>query len=216
MSRHSDLQRVLDLGIVAIIRAPSGDQLVQVAEALYAGGVDVLEITFTVPRAVEVLAEVSRKLGNKVLLGAGTVLDPETARAAMLAGAEFIVTPAVRPAVIEMCNRYDKVVMSGAFTPTEVLHAWECGSDVVKVFPAEIGGPGHLKALAGPFPQIRLLPTGGVNLNTLGDFVKSGACAVGLGSSLVTKEHLAKGDFAGIQELAAAYVAKVKEVRSKK
>ena len=215
MSRHTDLQRVLDLGIVAIIRAPSGDQLVQVAEALCAGGVDVIEITFTVPRAVEVLAEVSRKLGNKILLGAGTVLDSETARAAMLAGAEFIVTPAVRPEVIEMCHRYDKVVMSGAFTPTEVLHAWECGSDVVKVFPAEIGGPTLLKALAGPFPQIRLLPTGGVNLNTLGDFVKAGACAVGLGSSLVTKEHLASGDFAAMQKLAEAYVAKVKEVRAK-
>lgn len=215
MSRHTDLQRVLDLGIVAIIRAPSGDQLVQVAEALYAGGIDVIEITFTVPRAIEVLAEVSRKLGHKVLLGAGTVLDSETARAAMLAGAEFIVTPAVRPTVIEICNRYDKVVMSGAFTPTEVLHAWECGSDVVKVFPAEIGGTTHLKALAGPFPQIRLLPTGGVNLNTLGDFVKAGACAVGLGSSLVTKEHLANQDFAGIQKLAEAYVAKVKEVRAK-
>ncbi len=215
MSRHSDLQRVLDLGIVAIIRAPSGDQLVQVAEALHAGGVDVIEITFTVPRAVEVLAEVSRKLGDKILLGAGTVLDSETARAAMLAGAEFIVTPAVRPGVIEICNRYDKVVMSGAFTPTEVLQAWECGSDVVKIFPAEIGGTTHLKALAGPFPQIRLLPTGGVNLNTLGDFMQAGACAVGLGSSLVTKEHLAKGDFAGIQKLAEAYVAKVKEVRGR-
>lgn len=215
MSRHSDLQRVLDLGIVAIIRAPRGDQLVQVAEALHRGGIDVIEITFTVPRAVEVLAEVSRKLGDRVLLGAGTVLDSETARSAMLAGAEFFVTPAVRPSVIEICQRYDKMVMSGAFTPTEVLHAWECGSDAVKVFPAEIGGPGHLKALAGPFPQIRLLPTGGVNLDTLGDFVKAGACAVGLGSSLVTKEHLAKGDFAGIQKLAEAYVAKVQEVRKK-
>lgn len=213
MSRHSDLQRVLDLGIVAIIRAPSGDQLVQVAEALYAGGVDVIEITFTVPRAVEVLAEVSKRLGKKILLGAGTVLDGETARAAMLAGAEFIVTPAVRPEVIRMCNRYDKLVMSGAFTPTEVLNAWELGSDVVKVFPAEIGGTTHLKALAGPFPQIRLLPTGGVNLNTISDFMKAGACAVGLGSSLVTKDHLARGDFAGIQQLAQAYVEKVREIR---
>lgn len=213
MSRHTDLQRVLDLGIVAIIRAPSGDQLVQVAEALYEGGVDVIEITFTVPRALEVLAEVSKRLGNKILLGAGTVLDSETARAALLAGAEFIVTPAVRPAVIEICNRYDKVVMSGAFTPTEVLHAWECGSDIVKIFPAELGGPAHLKALSGPFPQIRLLPTGGVNLNTLSDFVKAGASAVGLGSSLVTKEHLAQGDFAAMKNLAQAYVAKMREVR---
>ena len=146
----------------------------------------------------------------------GTVLDSETARAAMLAGAEFIVTPAVRPDVIQICNRYDKLVMSGAFTPTEVLNAWELGSDVVKVFPAEIGGTTHLKALAGPFPQIRLLPTGGVNLNTISDFMKAGACAVGLGSSLVTKDHLARGDFAGIQQLARAYVEKVREIRANK
>jgi 2-dehydro-3-deoxyphosphogluconate aldolase/(4S)-4-hydroxy-2-oxoglutarate aldolase len=213
MSRDADLKRVLDLGLVAIIRSPSGEQLVDVAEALVAGGIDVLEVTFTVPDALGVLAAVRRKLGDRILLGAGTVLDPETARAAMLAGAEYIVTPTVNPRVIEMCRRYDKVVMPGAFTPTEVLTAWEAGADVVKLFPAEIGGPGHLRALKGPFPQIRILPTGGVNLETIGDFVKAGACAVGLGSSLVEKSALEQKNFARITELSKKYVAAMQAAR---
>lgn len=213
MSRETDLQRVLNLGLVAIIRSPSGDQLVEVAEALVAGGIDVVEVTFTVPDALGVLSAVRKKLGNRILLGAGTILDPETCRAALLAGAEYIVTPTVNPKVIEMCRRYDKVVMPGAFTPTEVLTAWEAGADVVKLFPAEIGGPGHLKALKGPFPQIRILPTGGVNLETIGDFVKAGACAVGLGSSLVEKSALEQKNFARITELAKKYVAAIQAAR---
>jgi 2-dehydro-3-deoxyphosphogluconate aldolase / (4S)-4-hydroxy-2-oxoglutarate aldolase len=216
MSRDADLKRVLDLGLVAIIRSPSGEQLVDVAEALVAGGIDVLEVTFTVPDALGVLAAVRKKLGNRILLGAGTVLDPETARAAMLAGAEYIVTPTVNPRVIEMCRRYDKLVMPGAFTPTEVLTAWEAGADVVKLFPAEIGGPGHLRALKGPFPQIRILPTGGVNFETLGDFVKAGACAVGLGSSLVEKAALEQRDFARITELSKKYVSAMQAARGAK
>lgn len=213
MSRDADLKRVLDLGLVAIIRSPSGEQLVEVAEALVAGGIDVLEVTFTVPDALGVLAAVRRKLGDRILLGAGTVLDPETARAAMLAGAEYIVTPTVNPRVIAMCRRYDKVVMPGAFTPTEVLTAWEAGADVVKLFPAEIGGPGHLRALKGPFPQIRILPTGGVNLETIGAFVKAGACAVGLGSSLVEKSALEQKNFGRITELSRQYVAAMQAAR---
>jgi 2-dehydro-3-deoxyphosphogluconate aldolase / (4S)-4-hydroxy-2-oxoglutarate aldolase len=214
MSRDADLKRVLDLGLVAIIRSPSGEQLVDVAEALVAGGIDVLEVTFTVPDALGVLASVRKKLGNRILLGAGTVLDPETARAALLAGAEYIVTPTVNPSVIEMCRRYDKVVMPGAFTPTEVLTAWEAGADVVKLFPAEIGGPGHVRALKGPFPQIRILPTGGVNLETIGDFVKAGACAVGLGSALVEKSALEQRNFARITELSKKYVAAMQTARA--
>lgn len=215
MSRHLDLQRVLHSGIVAIIRAPSGEQLVQVAEALYAGGIDVIEVTFTVPGVLDILKEVRRALGDKILLGAGTVLDPESARAAMLAGAEFIVTPTVNTDVIRLCNRYDNLIMTGGFTPTEILTAWEAGADVVKVFPADVGGPAYLKTIHGPLPQVRLLPTGGVNLDTLADFVKAGACAVGLGSSLVEKEALAKGDMDRIRTLAAAYVDKMKTVRAK-
>lgn len=213
MSKETDLQRVLDLGIVAIIRAPSGDLLLDVAQALLAGGIDVLEVTFTVPNAVGIIQQISRELGKKILLGAGTVLDPETARAALLAGAEFIVTPTVNAEVIQMCRRYGKVCMAGAFTPTEILTAWEEGADVVKVFPAEVGGPGYLKAIHGPLPQIRLLPTGGVNLDTLPAFMQAGACAVGLGSSLVEKEALANRDLGRIKSLAAAYVQKVQQCR---
>lgn len=215
MSRLNDVQRVLDSGIVAIIRSSSSDQLVQVAEALAEGGVDVLEVTLTVPKALDVISAVRDRLGSKILLGAGTILDEATARAAILAGAEFLVTPVVRPAVIETCHRYDKVVMCGAFTPTEILTAWEAGAEFIKVFPAEVGGPGYLKAVHGPLPYVRLLPTGGVNLDTLGDFVKSGACAVGLGSNLVTKEALAKGDMGAIRAMAEKYVSKMKEVRQK-
>ncbi|WP_437191073.1 bifunctional 4-hydroxy-2-oxoglutarate aldolase/2-dehydro-3-deoxy-phosphogluconate aldolase [Planctomicrobium sp. SH527] len=213
MSKDADLKRVLDLGLVAIIRASSGDQLLKVSEALLAGGIDVIEVTFTVPGALKIIEQISNELGGRVLLGAGTVLDPETARSAMLAGAEYIVTPTVNVDVIQMCQRYGKLCMAGAFTPTEILTAWQAGSDIVKVFPAEIGGPGYLKVLHGPLPQIRLMPTGGVNLETMSDFVKNGACAVGLGSSLVEKDAIAKGDMDRIQSLASQYVAKMKECR---
>lgn len=213
MSRIENLQRVLDLGIVSIIRAESGEQLVGVAQALYDGGIDVIEVTFTVPGVLEIISDVRKALGDRIVLGAGTVLDTESARAAILAGAEFIVTPTVNPDVIQLCNRYDKMIMPGGMTPTEILTAWEAGADIVKVFPADVGGPGFLKAIHGPLPQIRLLPTGGVDLNTLPAFVKAGACAVGLGSALVEKEAVAAGDLRRIQSLAEQYVATMKEAR---
>ena len=215
MSRETDLGRVLDGGIVAIIRAPSGEQLVDVARALSEGGIDVIEVTLTVPGALDVVAAIRRELGDRILLGVGTVLDAESARAALLAGAEFIVSPTVNLDVIGMCRRYDKLVMPGAFTPTEVLTAWEAGADLVKIFPANIGGPGHLDALRGPLPQIRLLPTGGVNLETLPDFMAAGACAVGLGSSLVEKQAVLEGDMDRIRDLAGQYVALMQQVRGK-
>ena len=215
MSRHSDLTRVLNSGIVAIIRSQSSEQLVEVAKALYEGGVDVLEVTFTVPNVLNIIAEVKKALGNKVLLGAGTVLDTETARAAILAGAEFIVSPAVNVDVIRLCNRYDKLIMPGAFTPTEIITAWDAGADVVKVFPADFVGPQFLKAIHGPLPQVRLMPTGGVNLDTIHDFLKAGACAVGLGGALVEPKAVAANDMARIMSLASQYVAKVKEFRAK-
>jgi 2-dehydro-3-deoxyphosphogluconate aldolase/(4S)-4-hydroxy-2-oxoglutarate aldolase len=214
MSRHEDLTRVLSSGIVAVIRSTSSEQLVEVARALYEGGVDVLEVTFTVPRALEIIAAVRQSLGDKVLLGAGTVLDPETARAAFLAGAEFLVAPTVNLDVIRLGNRYDKLVMPGAFTPTEVLTAWEAGAQVIKVFPADIGGPAYLKTLHGPLPQVRLLPTGGVNLNTISDFLKAGACAVGLGGALVEPKAVQSGDMDRIRSLAAQYVEIVKQTRA--
>ncbi len=214
MSSREDLTRVLDTGLVAIIRAPSGELLADVAEALYEGGISVIEVTFTVPRALDILAQVRDRLGDRILLGAGTVLDTETARAAMLAGAEFIVSPTVNTDVIRLCRRYDKLIMPGAFTPTEVLTAWEAGAEVIKIFPADIGGPAHLKALKGPLPQIRMMPTGGVDLESLPAFVKAGACAVGLGSALVEKQAVADGDMDRIRSVAARYVELMKSTRA--
>jgi 2-dehydro-3-deoxyphosphogluconate aldolase / (4S)-4-hydroxy-2-oxoglutarate aldolase len=213
MSRIEDLNRVLNTGIIAILRFASSDQLTSVARALFEGGIDIIEVTFTVPRALDVLAAVKLDLGDRVLLGAGTVLDPETARAALLAGAEFIVSPSLNPEVIRLCHRYDKVVMPGAFTPTEILSAWEAGADVVKVFPCDSVGPAYLKALRGPFPQIRLMPTGGVTLETLPAFIKAGACAVGVGGSLVAQQAICDGNFARLRGLAAQYVEALKTVR---
>lgn len=213
MSQSSLLQRVLDRGIVAVIRAESPDSLVDVAEALVAGGVDVMEVTFTVPRAVQVLEKVSAKLGSRVLLGAGTVLDSETARIAILAGAEFIVSPTVSIPVIDVCRRYSKLAMPGALTPTEVLTAWEAGADIVKIFPSELTGPQYIKSLRAPLPQVRMMPTGGVNLNTAEEFLKAGACALGIGSSLVEPKAVSGGDFKRIESLASQYVEIVERFR---
>ena len=174
-----------------------------------------IEITLTVPDALEVIREVARDLGGEILLGAGTVLDPETARAAILAGAEYVVAPTVNFDVIRMCRRYDKVVMPGAFTPTEVLAAWEAGADVVKVFPADVGGPNYLKALLAPLPQVRLMPTGGVDLDNAAAFLKAGACCLGVGSSLVDKDAIARGDFARICDLAQQFVRIMRDARGK-
>jgi len=214
MSRQDDLQRVLDRGIVAIVRAPTSEGLCDVARALYEGGIDIIEITCTVPNALETISNVRKDLGEKILLGAGTVLDAETARAAILAGAQFIVSPVVDRQVVELCHRYDKLVMPGAMTPTEVLDAWESGADIVKLFPAEIGGPTLLKAIRGPLPHVRLLPTGGVNLNTLRDFMQAGACAVGLGSALVEREAVLQGDMERVRDLAEQFTALMRTVRS--
>jgi len=210
----SELSRVLNSGIVAVVRAPSGELLADVAEALLAGGVDVMEITFTVPRADRVLERVAARLGDKVLLGAGTVLDPETARVAILAGAQFLVSPTVNLEVIATCRRYGKLSMPGALTPTEIVSAWQAGADIVKVFPSELTGPGYLKALAGPLPQVRLMPTGGVNLQTAADFLRAGACALGIGGSLVEAAAVAAGDFARIEALARQYVEIVRKTRA--
>jgi 2-dehydro-3-deoxyphosphogluconate aldolase/(4S)-4-hydroxy-2-oxoglutarate aldolase len=213
MTKEQDLRRVTETGIVAVIRADTGERLVDVAQALVSGGVDVLEVTFTVPGAIDVISRVAAALRKRALVGAGTVLDPETARAALLAGAEFIVSPAVNLDVIRLCRRYDKLVMPGAFTPTEVLAAWEAGADVVKIFPSDSVGPGYLKALHGPFPYIRLMPTGGVDVQNAGDFLRAGACALGVGGSLVKKSAVESGDMAAITDLAKQFIAAVREAR---
>src|ERR687883_1199937 len=214
MSKESDLRRVLDCGIVAVVRSPDSQQLVEVARALADGGVSVVEITMSVPNALEVLRQVRHALGDRVLLGAGTVLDPETARAALLAGAEFIVAPTLNVDVIRLCHRYDKLVMPGAFTPTEILTAWEAGADIVKVFPAEVVGPAFFKALRGPLPQVRIMPTGGVDLTTAAAFLRAGACCLGVGGQLVEPRAVAEGNFDRLRDLARQYVAIVRQFLS--
>lgn len=214
MAKQDDLSRVLHSGIVAVIRAKSGELLADVAEALLAGGVEVMEVTFTVPGAVDVIKKVADRLGSRILLGAGTVLDSETARIALLSGAEFIVSPATNVEVIQLCRRYDKLVMPGAFTPTEVVAAWQAGADIVKVFPSDVAGPPYLKALRGPLPQVRLMPTGGVNLETAADFIKAGACALGVGGSLVEPKAIESGDLRRVEQLAREYIGIVQETRA--
>src|SRR6476620_483660 len=211
MTALHPLDRVLDCCIVAVIRAQSPEFLVDVAEALRAGGVGVMEVTFTVPRATTVLEKVAAKLGSRVLMGAGTVLDTETARAAILAGAEFIVSPAVNVEVIELCRRYSKLVMPGALTPTEVVTAWQAGADIIKIFPSELTGPKYIKSLKAPLPQIRMMPTGGVNLDTAEEFLKAGSCALGIGGSLVEAKAVAAGDMKRIESLAREYVKLVEK-----
>ena len=210
------LQRILQSGIVAVMRADNGDLLVDVAEALLAGGVEAIEVTFTVPRAVQVIERVADKLGDRIILGAGTVLDAETARAAILAGAEYIVAPTVNLAVIAMCKRYSKLAMPGAMTPTEIVTAWEAGADIVKIFPSDVAGPKYLKALRAPLPHIRMMPTGGVSLETAAEFLKAGACALGVGGSLVDNQTVAARDFAKITSLARQFTEIVRTTRGGK
>lgn len=213
MSKEDQLRRVLDGGIVAVVRSPDSRQLVEVCRALADGGVTVVEITMTVPDALDVLGRVRGALGDRVLLGAGTILDPETARAALLAGAEYVVAPTLNRDVIGVCRRYGKLVMPGAFTPTEILTAWEAGADVVKVFPAEVVGPAFFKAVRAPLPQVRLMPTGGVDLQTAPAFLRAGACCLGVGGQLVEPKAVAEGDFDRIRDLARQYVAVVRQTR---
>jgi 2-dehydro-3-deoxyphosphogluconate aldolase/(4S)-4-hydroxy-2-oxoglutarate aldolase len=213
MSKESQLRQILDCGIVAVVRSPDSRQLVEVTRALADGGVTVVEITMTVPNALDVVREVRQALGDRVLLGAGTILDSETARAALLAGAEYLVAPTLNLDVIRLCQRYDKLVMPGAFTPTEVLTAWEAGADIVKVFPADVVGPAFFKALRGPLPQIRLMPTGGVDLHTAADFLRAGACCLGVGGQLVEPRAVAERNFDRIRDLARQYVAIVQQTR---
>ena len=214
MGKESQLRHILDCGIVAVVRSPHSQQLIEVARALVEGGVTVMEVTLSVPNALDVLRQVRQALGDKLLLGAGTVLDPETARAVLLAGAEYVVAPTLNRDVIRLCRRYDKVVMPGAFTPTEILTAWEAGADVVKVFPAEVVGPAFFRALRGPLPQVRLMPTGGVDLTTAAEFLKAGACCLGVGGQLVEPKAVAERDFDRIRDLARQYVAVVRKARS--
>lgn len=213
MSKEVNLKRILDSGVVAIVRLDSAGQLGQVARAIKAGGVDVIEFTMTTPGALDIIAASTQEFGDEVLLGAGTVLDAETARAAILAGARFIVSPTLNPATVELCHRYSVIAVPGTFTPTEILTAWEWGADLVKVFPASVGGPGYIKAVLAPLPQVRLVPTGGVDQQNAADYIQAGAAAVAVGGRLVDKKLVAAGDFNALTETARELVAAVRRAR---
>jgi len=214
MTPKEILSQITEIGIVPVVRTASAESAVKAIEAIYRGGVRAAEITMTVPGAVRALEKVADQFGDKIVLGAGTVLDPETARVCMLAGAEFFVTPSLRPATIEMAKRYSKVICPGALTPTEVLTAWEAGADVVKIFPCgNVGGAKYIKALKGPFPQIEMIPTGGVNLETAGEFLKAGACAVAVGGELVDARLIREGRYDLIEEKARHYMVAISKAR---
>jgi 2-dehydro-3-deoxyphosphogluconate aldolase/(4S)-4-hydroxy-2-oxoglutarate aldolase len=207
------LQTIRDVGLIPVIRANSADEAHGIVDAVKAAGVNVIEITMTVPGAIEIMREVAAA-SDDVLLGAGTVLDPETARLAILAGAKFIVTPTLNVDVIRMVKRYGLVVCPGALTPTEVITAWEAGADVVKVFPCDaMGGASYIKALKGPLPQVRLIPTGGVDLDTAASFLEAGAEALGVGSAMLPKDAIANKDWDRIAGLAQQFMEIVGKAR---
>jgi 2-dehydro-3-deoxyphosphogluconate aldolase / (4S)-4-hydroxy-2-oxoglutarate aldolase len=205
------LTKIIDSGLVSVIRAESHDQAERIADACAQGGVGALEITYTVPRATSVIEHLAKKLSGNIVLGVGTVLDPETARIAILAGAQFVVSPALNPETARLCNRYNIPYMPGAATIREVLQAMECGADIVKVFPGEILGPAFVKAVKAPLPQASLMPTGGVTLANAGEWIKAGSVALGVGSNLTAGAKT--GDFSSITHLARQFVEKIKEAR---
>lgn len=216
MTREEVLQQIRKVALVPVLRATSADLATKAAAAIEAGGVSLLEVTMTVPGAIDVISAVSKSSQGRVIVGAGTVLDAETARACIIAGANFIVSPALNPDTIEVCRRYSVAVIPGALTPTEIVTAWQAGADLVKVFPCgSVGGPKYLSALKGPLPQIELIPTGGVSLANAADFLAAGACALGVGSDLVDSSAVAKGNFNVITENARKYVAVVQHTRAK-
>ena len=212
--RARAVERMADTGIVAIVRGAPADQIVAIVEALQAGGIDVVELTADTDGVLGMLRDVTGSFDrDEVLLGAGTVLDPETARSVLLAGAEFVVTPNVNEAAIEVCNRYGAPVVPGILTPTEAVRAYEAGADMCKVFPAASVGPSHISALKGPLGQIPLVPTGGVNRDNAAEYIEAGATAVGVGSSLVDWDAVEAGEFERLTETAEAYVETVDAAR---
>jgi len=214
-TKEKALALIREVGLVPIVRAPSAEDALRAVEAIVAGGIGIAEITMTVPGALKVMEAVAERYGDKVLLGAGTILDPETCRAAMLAGAEFIVTPSLDVRVIEMARRYSKPIFPGALTPTEVVTAWQAGADMVKIFPCgPVGGAKYIKALKGPLPHIEMVPTGGVNLETTAEFIKAGAAAVAVGGELVDMKALKEGKLDQITETARKFVEAVRAGRA--
>ncbi|MEE9403515.1 MAG: bifunctional 4-hydroxy-2-oxoglutarate aldolase/2-dehydro-3-deoxy-phosphogluconate aldolase [Algisphaera sp.] len=213
LNREKVVARIEAVGLVAIIRANASSGLIETCKALAEGGVTVVEITMTTPGALEAIASASTQLGDKMLIGVGSVLDAATCEKAIAAGADFVVSPVFKPEVIQAAHAHGKPVFSGAFTPTEILTAFEAGSDVVKVFPANHNGPGFFKDILAPMPHLKLTPTGGVNLDTLEAWFAAGARCVGVGSALVDQKRIAAGDWAGLTDLARQFVAAVAKAR---
>ena len=215
MDKSAVLDSLRDLGLVPVLRAESEQQALALADAIAAGGVMTMEVTMTVPGAIRVIEQLAKHHGEKLLLGAGTVLDPETARNCILAGAQFIVSPALDVRTIELCRRYSVPILPGALTPTEILTAWQAGADVVKVFPCSaLGGAKYLQALKGPLPQIQLIPTGGVSLSTAEEFLAAGAFALGVGGDLVDAKAAREGRTSVITENARKYISIVQKFRA--
>jgi 2-dehydro-3-deoxyphosphogluconate aldolase/(4S)-4-hydroxy-2-oxoglutarate aldolase len=215
MNKQDVLRKIAEVGLVPVVRAQSADEAMKVADAIREGGVPVLEITMTVPGALGVMEQVVRRFGSDVVLGAGTVLDAETARACILAGARFVVSPALDLATIEMCRRYSVAVMPGALTPTEVVAAWSAGADVVKIFPCgALGGASYIKSLKAPLPQVEMIPTGGVSVKTAADFIRAGSLALGVGADLVDTAAIRDGNAKLVTDKAREYVRLVQEARA--
>jgi 2-dehydro-3-deoxyphosphogluconate aldolase/(4S)-4-hydroxy-2-oxoglutarate aldolase len=215
MGKAEVLKRIEEVGVIPVVRAASSDQAIAVAEAISEGGIPLLEITMTVPGAVSVITEISKRYGNEVLVGAGTVLDPGAARACIEAGAQFIISPSLNLKTIERCRDQEIAIFPGALTPTEVVTAWQAGADAVKVFPCSaVGGAKYLRALKAPLPQIKMIPTGGVSLATVKDFMIAGAWALGVGADLVDTKAIQGGDRKSVVDAARNYVVAVREARA--
>lgn len=216
MKRHDVFKAVEEVGVVAIVRGTGASEIIPMAKSMYEGGIRAIEVTMNTPGAIDMIKELKANLPKDMLLGAGTVLDAETGRAVILAGATFVLSPTLSKPLVELCNRYDVMAVPGIMTPTEALTAWEAGVDVVKIFPASILGPSYIKDLKGPLPHIEVMPVGGVNLETTPAFIKAGACSVGAGGELVDKKLIAKGDWKGLSDKAAMFVAAVRSAREAK
>lgn len=214
MKKMDLVQRLTDPGVIAILRTDNADKLLDAIHALVAGGIQAVEVTMTTPAALKVIGQARAALGDKIVMGVGSVLDSETARQAMLEGAQFVVTPVVRPTVIEICNRYGAPVASGAMTPTEALTAHELGSDFVKIFPADQLGVSYIKAILAPLPMLQLIPTGGVTPQNMTDYFRAGCAAVGAGSTLLTKDILESANWSVLSMRAAEFVTAAWKARA--
>jgi 2-dehydro-3-deoxyphosphogluconate aldolase/(4S)-4-hydroxy-2-oxoglutarate aldolase len=214
-TKEQNLKKIADAGVVAVIRASSKDQLVGITEALLAGGVPAIEVTMSTPKAIAGIEMLADRFGDTAVVGVGTAIDAATARDAIAAGAQFVVSPVFDEQIVATVRRYGKIVIPGAFTPTEILRAWSAGADVVKVFPSTALGPQYFKDILAPLPQLRLMPTGGVDLKNAADWIKAGAVFLGAGSSLVSKDALGKNDWASVTANAKAFVDAIRAARAK-